>query len=164
MSSVHLGRKTLIAGAVLLGLVALLVITGSFRFLGSERKWHTLEMRGVPTQATILTSSYDPAGGDPNGWTSEEVVFRANGGLAYAHLGHHGPNAGPASGASVEVVYDPRNPRTVALASELSSHRGDYSVTRVVGFGGVAIGILSAAAALFCVRRALAKWSTAELH
>jgi hypothetical protein len=147
-------RKMPLLIAIGLVLVAMAVAVGSVRFLESAGRWHALEQRGVSAQATVLMSTYDPGGGDPNGWTSEEVVFQpSNANSEYARLGHHGPNTGQGRGSEVSVVYDPRHPSNVALLSELSAHRGDYTASRFVGAGGFVLAALLVLLAALPARR-----------
>lgn len=102
----------------------------------------------------MLSSTYDPGGGDPDGWTSEHVVFQPDSANSeYALLGHHGPNTGQGPGSKVSVVYDPRHPSNVALASELSAHRGDYTASKFVGVGGVLLAVLLVVLAALSARR-----------
>lgn len=142
--------------AACIGLLAAALIAGSLRFLSSEWQWHALEVRGVEAQATILSYSYDPTGGDPNGWTSERIRFQPSPQeTLFAKVGHHGPTLG--LGKRVVVVYDRDDPKVVRLASTLEGHGDEYAVTQWVGITGIVFGALAAIGCLLLLALAVCR-------
>jgi len=59
-----------------LALLSALSILGALHQATKTHDARALQQRGVTTSATVLRSSYDPDGGDPNGWTTDTVQFR----------------------------------------------------------------------------------------
>src|SRR5579872_2218806 len=101
------GRAVQWVATVVCGLLATPLLVGSISFFRSEARWHELATHGISAEATVLSASYDPSGGDPDGWTIERVVFSAGGPApVYATLGHHGSN-GAENKSIVPVVFDP---------------------------------------------------------
>ena len=80
----------------------------------SENK-HVAALRndGVITRAVVLRTSYDPSGGDPNGWTSDVVSYVANGKQYKVTLGHHGANTSELKSSRLPVIYSDGSPRIV---------------------------------------------------
>lgn len=68
----------------------------------------------VTTVAKVVRSSYDSGGGDPNGWTTDRVVFAdRHGQTVSATVGHHGVNSSERSTGRLMVIYDPLHPTQV---------------------------------------------------
>jgi hypothetical protein len=116
--------------------------------LHAWRQHSVLDSRGVTTTATVLSYSYDPAGGDPGGWTTDRVSFTTAGGTAVvATVGHHDPGAEQASRV-LDVTYDPRHP-TLARAAHYVDDADDPANAVV---GAVLAAGFSAFAALLTSR------------
>lgn len=104
-----------------------------------------LDSRGLTTTATVLTSSYDPDGGDPNGWTTDQMRFTtAAGTVVTATLGHHG-RGGETAGNRQRVTYDPRDPSVARLSAYVDD---DDDPTYALVGAALAVGVTAAA---FCV-------------
>ena len=77
-----------------------------------------LRTHGITTQAIVLSVSYDPDGGDPNGWTALGVRFRdAAGRQRLATMGHHGP-PDEHVGRPIPVIYDSTDPALIDLVGD----------------------------------------------
>lgn len=109
-----------------------------------------LDVRGVTTTATVLRYSYDPGGGDPGGWTTDRIGFStATGAQVVATVGHHA--AGPERfSRTLEVTYDPRDPRVVRAAGH-DDPTDDPGNAVVAG----ASSVLLTGAAVFLLSRVL---------
>jgi len=93
----------------------------------------TLTARGVTTLATVLSSGYDASGGDPGGWTTDQISFiAANGQPETATVGHHNDDTPERASGHLPVIYDPNHPGTVMSVAD---HQDPVSA------GGVGIGI-----------------------
>ena len=92
----------------------------------------TLTARGVTTLAIVLSSSYDAGGGDPGGWTTDQISFTTTTGQTQTATVKLHNNATPerASG-HLPVIYDPNHPETVMSVAD----------HHPVSAGGVGIGI-----------------------
>jgi hypothetical protein len=108
-------RLRVFAALVLIGF-AVLIWSGTVADLRAWRQHSALDKRGVTTAATLVSYSYDPDGGDPGGWTTDQVSFRTTAGAAIvATVGHHDPGPERASRV-IDVTYDPRHPTVVRAA------------------------------------------------
>ncbi len=75
-----------------------------------------MEQRGVTTDAKVESYNYNPDGGDPGGWTTEDVAFVTREGVAVsATIGHHDPGT-ESTTRSIRVRYDPLHPDVVEAA------------------------------------------------
>lgn len=93
----------------------------------------TLTARGVTTLATVLSSSYDAGGGDPGGWTTDQISFiTATGQAETGTVGHRNDDAPERASGHVPVIYDPNHPGTVMSVAD---HQDPVSA------GGVGIGL-----------------------
>lgn len=92
-----------------------------------------LTARGVTIVAAVVHSSYDSGGGDPGGWTTDQVTFTDRSGQTIAAtVGHHYDDASERATGHLAVIYDPAHPTT---AMSVLDHQDDQSA------GGVLVGI-----------------------
>jgi len=140
-------RLRLLVALLFIGLAAF-TWAWTFADLHAWRQHSVLDSRGVTTTATVLSYSYDPAGGDPGGWTTDRVSFTTAGGTAVvATVGHHDPCTEQAS-RMLDVTYDPRHP-TLARAAHYVDDADDPANAVV---GAVLAAGLSAFATLLTSR------------
>lgn len=106
----------LVVPAALLAALAAAAWSGTVDDLHAWRQHSALDARGVTNTAAVLSYSYDPDGGDPDGWTTDDVRFiTATGTTVTARIGHHSP--GPEQTTrKLLVTYDPQHPTVVRAA------------------------------------------------
>jgi len=125
-------RGRLVAAAALALLTALFVF-GVGKDAAEQHITATLTARGVTTLATVLSSSYDAGGGDPGGWTTDQISFiTATGQAETGTVGHRNDDAPERASGHVPVIYDPNHPGTVMSVAD---HQDPVSA------GGVGIGL-----------------------
>lgn len=111
-------RHGLLIAATLLGIVGILSILGTVRQASTSNDASILHQRGVATVAKVTQSSYDPGGGDPNGWTSDTVRFQDSAGrVTQVVVGHHGDNHVERNTGNFNIVYDTQHP-SVAMSDQ----------------------------------------------
>jgi len=106
-------------------IICLRIASGVYRHRGDDAAYQARHDRGVRAQALVLSSHYDPNGGDPGGWTSEVVLIPTPEGRVRAVVGHHYPEAASTPN-TVEVIYDPENPTNAQTVEDYEQY-GDYS-------------------------------------
>lgn len=77
-----------------------------------------LTTHGVTITARVLSSHYDPDGGDPGGWTRDVVEFNTATGTVQTTVGHHDTDQPERTSGQLVILYDPRQPAHAATASE----------------------------------------------
>lgn len=129
VSTNHLGDSTrpgrrsltraasLVIAATLAACLAALLWSWTVDDFQAWKLHSALDVRGVSTKAKVLSYSYDPDGGDPDGWTTDKVAFVTDRGTTVvATVGHHAPGTEQAT-RSVQVTYDPQQPTLVRVAN-----------------------------------------------
>jgi hypothetical protein len=142
-------RDRLIAAAVL-GAVAVFCGFGTLHSASDADRQSVLTARGVTTLAAVVHSSYDSEGGDPGGWTTDQVTFTDGSGQTIAvTVGHHDDDTSERANGHLAVIYDPVHPTT---AMSVLDHQGDWFAGEVLvglgllaAFGSTAIGFLISA-------------------
>lgn len=139
-------RGRLIAAAIL-AVIAALGVLGIGKDAAEQHTTSTLSARGVTTLATVLSSSYDAGGGDPGGWTTDQISFTtATGQPETATVGHHNDDTPERASSHLPVIYDPNHPGTVMSVAD---HQDPVSAGGVgIGVGFLTLFALAAAAFL----------------
>jgi hypothetical protein len=78
--------------------------------IGNFQERKDFQVRGVVTAATIQHSVYDPHGGDPDGWTTDEVTTDTSGQTIHTTVRHHGDNALDRTRGHVNIIFDRQMP------------------------------------------------------
>ena len=100
--------------------------------------------------AVVGHSSYDPGGGDPGGWTTDQVTFIDRRGQAIAvTVGHHDSDATERANGHLAVIYNPAHPTTAMSVLDYQNDQSAGGVLVGIGllaiFGSTAIGCLISA-------------------
>jgi hypothetical protein len=142
-----------LVGAAVVSAVAVVLWVQCFGSLHTWRMDQALDQRGVLASATVVSHSYNPDGGDPDGWTTDWIRYvTATGTSIVAKIGHHDPGSETVSG-TVQVMYDPQHPQWVRPATSDGYEDGNGDTSSdfdllVVGFA-LAVGATALAATLF---------------
>jgi len=132
---------------MVLALLSALSILGALHQATKTHDTRALQQRGVTTSATVLRSSYDPDGGDPNGWTTDTVQFRdTQGRNNQADVGHHGDNHVEQGTRTPPIIYDPHHPTVAVSAQEYANSTPALDLTAAVAI--TAVLVISALATL----------------
>lgn len=133
-----------LTSAVLLIAFAAILWPGAVGNLHALNQHRAIDKRGLTTTAAVLSYSYDPDGGDPDGWTTDRVRFTtASGETVVTTVGHH--SAGPErTSRTMAVSYDPQHP-AVARASAYEDDAADPANVVV----GVVLSLLISAAGIY---------------
>lgn len=95
--------------------------------------YRALQHHGVIVSATVLHSTYDPSGGDPNGWTEDTIALEARQRLVTV-VGHHGDNEAEERSGRLRVIYDRSDPaRVMALATYRGVTPGADLIVAAIG-------------------------------
>jgi hypothetical protein len=123
---------------------------GTVGDLDAWRRHSAIDKRGLTTTATVLNYSYDPDGGDPDGWTIDRVRFVTAGGTTVVTtIGHH--SAGPEiTSRRMAVSYDPQHPAVARAA-----HYDDQADDPWNAVIGAVMSLLISAAGIFLGTRVL---------
>ena len=139
-------RVRLIIG-IGVALFGVLSIIGAIHQITTSSQTRELQRYGIATSAHVLKSSYDPEGGDPNGWTTDTVEFRrSNGKTQQAVIGHHGEDIERISGV-IKIVYDPDQPDVVMSAAQMKDASPNADLAVAIIF--ITLNILAALWLLF---------------
>jgi hypothetical protein len=142
-------RGRLIAAAALAILAALCVL-GIRSSAAEQATTSTLTARGVTTLATVLSSSYDAGGGDPGGWSTDQISFTTtNGQPQTATVGHHNNDTPERASGRLPVIYDPTHPGTVMSVADYRYPNSAGAV--VIGIAFMTFIALAAVALLLSV-------------
>jgi len=131
---------------MVLALLSVLSILGALHQATKTHDTRALQQRGVTTSATVLRSSYDPDGGDPNGWTTDTVQFRdTQGRNNQADVGHHDNHVEQGT-RILPIIYDPHHPTVAVSAQEYANSTPALDLTAAVAI--TAVLVISALATL----------------
>ncbi|SOD72539.1 hypothetical protein SAMN05892883_1928 [Jatrophihabitans sp. GAS493] len=128
----------------MLAILAAIFVFGVRKDAAEQHTVDTLTARGVTTLAIVLSSSYDEGGGDPGGWTSDQISFRtAAGQTMTGSVGHHYDDTPERTSGHLPVIYDPNEPETVMSVAD---HQDPVSTGGVgIGLGFVTLSAVAAA-------------------
>lgn len=144
-------RWGLLVAATVTALISVLTIVGVVQASVTARDVHALQQRGAAMTANLLSSSYDPDGGDPDGWTTDTVQFRdQRGNVERAVVGHHGDDHTEQTSRTIPIVYEPAHPGNVMSAQQLETATPDADLAV-----GIAIATVVVLAGLALLLRAL---------
>jgi hypothetical protein len=130
-----------------LALLSIVTIHGNFSDAAKARHYGALRTRGVTSSASLITSSYDAGGGDPNGWTTDTVRFRdTSGNEVQTVVGHHDTDQPERSTRLIEIIYDPQHPRTALTVAQFQQL--PPSTDLVVGLVMSSLVVIAAAAGI----------------
>jgi len=109
-------------------------------------RYKPLTKSGVTTTASLRSYSYDPDGGDPGGWTTDQVSFVTRSGKREtATVGHHNPGTEQTTG-TLPITYAPQHPEVVIAANadvaptDGSEWWGGLLIGLPATFGALALG------------------------
>lgn len=143
-------RHGRLIAAMVLALLGALSLLGTVREATNTDDTRALQQRGVTTSATVLQSTYDPNGGDPDGWTTDTVQFgNASGRDNYAVVHHHGDNHVEQRTGTLGIIYDPSRPSIAMSTQEYanSTPGADLTVavviTAILIIGAVALFLMA---------------------
>ncbi len=131
MPAIWFGRPLLLLRLTAVGCFMILVVLTMSVLFGVARDMRrlavgrALDSRGLTTMAEVGSATYDPDGGDPDGWTIDHVRFTTQSGeIVSAVIGHHGPPTAELQTHRLAVVYDPVRPAVVEPAGKYPGDAG----------------------------------------